>query len=261
MLDPGFWEDLTIGRLSRDARLCFLGLLSHADDEGRVEADARYVKRAAFGFDDDLSVADVEGFLHELRAVCSNIVFYEAGGRRLAAFTNWRRYQYIQKPQPSKLPPPPAAAQEVPVPDEYDTDTVPVTPNRREQKRINAAAVPEIPLAYEYGNGTIPAAAAANSLLPSLTNDAQLRPKQAAWAVAEGIITSADDLARCVAFVAASDADKPGSVLWSQYIKQGVLPPDVAGRRNGRPRPPDDLVGDDLQAWYDEHAHELRGGM
>jgi hypothetical protein len=129
MIDPSFWEDLDIAKLSVPARLCFLGMLSHADDDGRIEADPRYIKRAVFGFDDELSSGDVAHLLSEIVTSCSNVIFYEVNGRALAAFRNWERYQYIQKPQASKLPPPP-------LPYEYDTDTVPVAPNRIEKNRI-----------------------------------------------------------------------------------------------------------------------------
>jgi hypothetical protein len=131
MIDPSIWEDLTIGQLSRDARLCFIGMLSYADDEGRVQVDPRYIKRAVFGFDDDLNAADVGRILDELRQSVSNIVFYEVDGKKIAAFQNWRRYQYIQKPQPSTLPAPP-----------------------REQHAENGI----VPVSYQSGNGSEPVA-------------------------------------------------------------------------------------------------------
>lgn len=126
MIDPSFWDDLNVAKLSIPARLCFIGMVSNADDEGRIEADPRYIKRAVFGFDDEMSSGDVGDLLAEIQTCCPSVVFYQADGRALAAFTNWKRYQYIQKPQGSKLPAPP-------VPYEYDTDTIPVSPNRIEE--------------------------------------------------------------------------------------------------------------------------------
>lgn len=128
MIDPSFWDDLNVAKLSIAARLCFIGMVSNADDEGRIEAEPRYIKRAVFGFDDELSSTDVAGLLAEIQHACPSVVFYQVDGRALASFTNWKRYQYIQKPQPSRLPP-------VPLPDEYDNDTVPVSPSGRERNR------------------------------------------------------------------------------------------------------------------------------
>lgn len=146
MIDPSFWDDLNVAKLSIPARLCFIGMVSNADDEGRIEADPRYIKRAVFGFDDDLSSADIAGYLAEIETSCPGVVFYQVDGRALAAFTNWKRYQYIQKPQTSRLPAPPELSDTVPATDEYDTDTIPLQPNRIEENRIegegNARARP-----------------------------------------------------------------------------------------------------------------------
>jgi len=129
MIDPAFWDDLNVAKLSIPARLCFIGMMSNADDEGRIEADPRYIKRAVFGFDDDLSSSDVAAMLGEIQASCPSVTFYHIEGRALAAFSNWLRYQYIQKPHPSKLPSPPVTY-------EYDTDTIPVSPSRVEENRV-----------------------------------------------------------------------------------------------------------------------------
>jgi len=122
MIDPGFWDDLTIASLSIPARLTFLGMISNADDEGRLEADPRYIKRAVFGFDEAVTFPDVAEYLAEIERVCPNIQFYEVAGRLIASFRNWRRYQYIQKPQASRLPAPPIA-----VTAEHDASTLPIT--------------------------------------------------------------------------------------------------------------------------------------
>jgi hypothetical protein len=136
MIDPSFWEDPTIGTLSVPARLLFLGMMSHADDEGRLEVEPRYIRRAVFGFDEDITTGLVACYLAEIRELCRSVRFYEVDGRGLAAFINWRRYQYIQKPQASKLPAPPEYAATVPVTDDYDNGIVPLQTNRIERNRI-----------------------------------------------------------------------------------------------------------------------------
>lgn len=130
MIDPGFWEDPTMGTLSIPARLLFIGMISHADDEGRLEVEPRYLRRAVFGFD-DVTVADVVELLDEIRRLCRSVQFYQVDGRSFAAFRNWHRYQYIQKAQASRLPPPPDFTPREPDPDDYHTDTIPVPDDHR----------------------------------------------------------------------------------------------------------------------------------
>lgn len=136
MIDPSFWEDPTIGTLSVPARLLFIGMMSHADDDGRLEVEPRYIRRAVFGFDDDITTAYVVEYLAEIERVCRGVRFYEIDGRSFACFTNWGRYQYIQKKQPSKLPPPPDECTTVPLPYQDDTGKGTVQPNRIEKNRI-----------------------------------------------------------------------------------------------------------------------------
>lgn len=228
MIDPSFWEDLTIGQLPREARLCFIGLISHADDEGRVEVDPRYVKRAVFGFDDDLTSADVAGIIDTLRATCQNLQFYEAGGRQLAAFRNWKSYQYIQKAQASKLPPPPES-------DEYDTSTVPVSnasdnsslsvaPNRIEKNKNR-----------KEGND-----ARAETIVGSLIDIGLLRV-QAINIVKQNPSLDIACVDRWRRFVSTSHAQNPVGLMVA-YLKEGRTEPPN-GKINGvRAAPQEELT-------------------
>lgn len=105
---PEFWDDETIGLLSRDARLLYIALFNIADDEGLLRWTPPFIKSKAFVYDDDLDVDDVARLMAEL--VTSGRVFaYEAGqvNQKLAVVIQFRRHQKINRPQPSKLPPPP----------------------------------------------------------------------------------------------------------------------------------------------------------
>lgn len=225
MIDPSFWEDLAIGQLSRNARLCFIGLMSYADDEGRVQVDPRYVKRAVFGFDDDLTTCDVGAILDELRTGASNLVFYDVAGRQIAAFSNWRRYQYIQKPQPSNLPPPPTIEPSVngngPLSEEYVTATVPVSTNRTEQKGIEqnggeARARADLPP---------PSFSVVDELIALGLNREQARLAAVARAFTPAELEAIKEwLKTCT-------ANKPMAVLWMR-LRAGLLPDDL-------PRPPE----------------------
>jgi hypothetical protein len=172
MIDPAIWEDPTVGSLSIPARLLFIGLISHADDEGRLDVEPRYLRRAVFGFDDDVSCVDVSRYLDEI-AQLRGVVFYSVDERRLASLTNWRRYQYIQKAQTSRLPAPPSenvplsvtdddGSSNVPVPYDDDTDnkTLSAARNGRPASRETtlddtALQAPKTSLSSQYVTGNV----------------------------------------------------------------------------------------------------------
>lgn len=105
-IKPEFWESESIGRLSMGARLLFLASLNLADDEGLLRWNEAYLSSQAFVYD-ELSNEQISEWMREL--VSENIVLpYKAGktNQRLAWIVNFRRHQVINRPQPSKLPPP-----------------------------------------------------------------------------------------------------------------------------------------------------------
>lgn len=107
MIDPSIWSDPIVGSLSDAARILFVALISNADDEGRIDADVRWLKRTVFGFR-DTTTAEVDGYLQELTDNLRSVVVYEADGRRYAQLLNWKQFQTINRPTPSRIPPPPA---------------------------------------------------------------------------------------------------------------------------------------------------------
>jgi len=103
-IKPEFFTSLTVASLSLHARLTFIGLWTHVDDEGRCVDDARLVKAAVWPLDDRVS-ADVETDLKEL-SESSLIARYKVGDRSFLAVTGWREHQRINRPTKSKLPGP-----------------------------------------------------------------------------------------------------------------------------------------------------------
>lgn len=231
MIDPSFWDDLNVAKLSIPARLCFIGMVSNADDEGRIEADPRYIKRAVFGFDDDLSSSDIAGYLAEIETSCPSVVFYQVDGRALASFTKWKQYQYIQKPQPSRLPP-------VPVTEQYDTPTVPVSPNRIEENRKELSGGDTRARATVTPSSNGHAAAVDQSVASRLKQDTGLTHSQAITYAASRSFTPAD-LDQLAAWAKAKRAQNknPAAILARDYVPHGDLPDDLPKPK----RPSDDF--------------------
>ena len=106
-IKPEFFTSLTVAGLPLEARLTFIGLWTHCDDEGRCVDDARLIKAALWPLDDRLS-SDIELDLKRL-SEASLIVRYKLGDRSFLEVRTWREHQRINRPSPSKLPPPPKA--------------------------------------------------------------------------------------------------------------------------------------------------------
>lgn len=108
---PEFWEDEKIGGLSRDARLLYIATWNLADDAGRLRWAVEYIKSRVFPYDADMRPKRVGGLMTEL--VDAQVIgTYEAGTppQQLAYLPNFRKHQYINKPQPARLPAPPKGA-------------------------------------------------------------------------------------------------------------------------------------------------------
>lgn len=105
-LKPEMWADEKIGQLSRDARLLFVGLITMADDEGRLRALPAAIIGHVFPYDDDVTNAKLAKWMRELEQ-SGLIVTYEASARPYAALTGWSKHQKVNRSNPSELPPAP----------------------------------------------------------------------------------------------------------------------------------------------------------
>jgi len=113
-IKPEMWQDEKIGELSRDARLLFIGLVTMADDEGRLRALSPAILGHIFPYDED-AVSKLKRWMREV--IDSGLVIaYKVGGVPYLQLTGWRKHQVINKPNSSELPPPP-------LPDNYGNGT------------------------------------------------------------------------------------------------------------------------------------------
>lgn len=103
-IKPEFFTSLSIAELALTARLTFIGLWTHCDDEGRCVDDARLIKAALWPLD-DRTAADVESDLGAL-SEASLITRYEVNGRRYLAVCGWSEHQRVNRPTKSKHPAP-----------------------------------------------------------------------------------------------------------------------------------------------------------
>lgn len=104
---PSFFTDDKVGMLSRDARLFFFGVLSEADDEGRLVDSPKRLAGVVFPFDEDVTPKKVERWINELVEQQMLIRYTHEGGRFLYV-RKFKDHQKMSHPTPSTLPPPPS---------------------------------------------------------------------------------------------------------------------------------------------------------
>lgn len=128
MLDPDFWNDSRVKRLSPTERLLFIGMISHADDDGRLLADPAFLRSKIFPYD-DFTLEQITSMRDHIIESNPNLQLYQNAGEEYLYFRKWPRYQKPSHPQPSKLPKPPELQERVPEPitepDQPETGTIP----------------------------------------------------------------------------------------------------------------------------------------
>lgn len=106
-IKPEFFTSLTLSRVSRDARLTFIGLWTFCDDEGRGRDEPRLLKAALWPLDDQVTANKVSEHLTEL-ADAKLVQRYAIDGERYFEVRNWKEHQKIDRPRESTMPPPPS---------------------------------------------------------------------------------------------------------------------------------------------------------
>lgn len=133
-LKPEFWTDEKMAVLTPTTRLVFLGLISQADDAGRLVDNVKLLDGLLFPYTDD-TCADS---LDELAKLGRIVRYRSESGQPLIQLANWTKHQNVQKPSKYTLPAPsegrvqepsgdpPETPKRVPVPDPR-----PTTPDQR----------------------------------------------------------------------------------------------------------------------------------
>lgn len=101
-LKPEFPQSESIGRLSRNARLLYVNLITAVDDAGRARGSSRMLASLLYPYDND-APGLIEDWLQELeREGCARR--YEFEGSTYLDLPNFLKHQKIDKPSQSRLP-------------------------------------------------------------------------------------------------------------------------------------------------------------
>lgn len=102
---PEIWQDEKVGDLSYGARLLMLGLLTMADDEGRLRALPALISGHVFPYD-DVPPAKLKHWIGEVEGT-GLVLTYTVDAKPYIAFRHWARHQKVNRPTASSLPEPP----------------------------------------------------------------------------------------------------------------------------------------------------------
>lgn len=105
-IKPELWQDEKLAALDPLTRLVFVGLISMADDAGRLVDNVKSIDGFIFPETED-TAKDALGILARL----ARILRYEASsGQRVIQIVNWQRHQRVDHPNKYVLPAPPTEA-------------------------------------------------------------------------------------------------------------------------------------------------------
>lgn len=104
-IKPEMWADECVGDLCHGARLLLVGLITMADDEGRLRELPAAILGHVFPYD-EVSTTKLARWLSDVEAG-GMIVRYAHASKRYIAFRHWTRHQKVDRPSESDLPAPP----------------------------------------------------------------------------------------------------------------------------------------------------------
>ena len=108
-IKPEFPQSESMGRVTREARLCFILLWTIADDSGRLRGNSRMLASLLYPYDIDAG-KKIDGWLDELESEKCILRYQSDSKDHYIAILNWHSHQKIDKPSKSKIPEPDSRA-------------------------------------------------------------------------------------------------------------------------------------------------------
>ncbi len=103
-IKPDFFTSIDVAGMSPWARLLFIGLWTHSDDDGRNLNEPLLIKAALFPLERQIEPDDVAVLMRELATVGVIDLYTDERGRALYQVKGWKDHQRIDRPKPSKYP-------------------------------------------------------------------------------------------------------------------------------------------------------------
>lgn len=94
-----------LAQVSISARYTLVLLITQADDEGFVLAEPRQLQGALYPHDEDVTPAQLEGWIRELVGINSIVVRQTVDGARVLQIIGWQEHQAVKNPGKPKISP------------------------------------------------------------------------------------------------------------------------------------------------------------
>jgi len=103
MIDPDIWQDEKFAKLDFAGRLFFIGLITQANDYGKLRGNPKLLKSLIFPYEENH--VKIEAYLQQLTEL-EMIIPYEANGENFLKLNNWSKYQTLMHPSKDNVPEP-----------------------------------------------------------------------------------------------------------------------------------------------------------
>lgn len=137
MVHESLFSSEELSELPVEARYLYIATIVHADDHGRMRADAKYLKLKAFPFDDfnNYPVDNVLTWRNALATELKLFVIYEVDGKEYLYHPKWDKWQTLRKDRlkPTDCPEPATICQ--PTVNQVTTNCQPLVAEVREVNR------------------------------------------------------------------------------------------------------------------------------
>lgn len=107
MIDPNIWKDPNFAKLTDPEKVLFIGIISNADDEGRIIATPEALKADIFPYDHKKPASVVKKLRESVVTELKNVCLYKNDEVEYIALLRWNRYQKPKHLKASILPKPP----------------------------------------------------------------------------------------------------------------------------------------------------------
>ena len=144
-IKPEFWTDPKLGRVSRDARMLYIGSWTFCDDFGVVCGDPEYLKSRIFPYDKKVSMETFQTWIDELISI-GRFKPFDVEGEIYFFLPKFQMHQFIQKPSQRRNPEPPAKfikVEKKPVEDISEPPPEPDIPEGVEPDSLEDGKLPE----------------------------------------------------------------------------------------------------------------------
>lgn len=105
MIDASLWQNEKFTRMPLGAQMLQIGIITHADDQGRTKANPSFLRNQIFPDNEEITNADIQKWLG-LMAKNGTILVYTVDEKQYAQLLNWWKYQSLQYASPSQFPRP-----------------------------------------------------------------------------------------------------------------------------------------------------------